>query len=160
MSCHFYDQKRPPPGLSSWTKLRLNWIVPSKIVRVNPGETATILLGPLERETSDTLVIKIPLSRTTYYLLENRQAIGYDENLPAHGVLILQADDAIFECRDGRSPVKVVDAHPEVPYLQGAAFDLGAGQRDTFTDAEHNVTIRLLEKSDESYRILVTTASK
>lgn len=26
MSCHFYKWRVPPPGISSWTKMRLNWI--------------------------------------------------------------------------------------------------------------------------------------
>jgi len=161
MSCHFYGLQPLPPGLSSWTKLRLNWIDPSKIVTVNPGETAKILLDPLEREESETQVIKIPLSQMTYYLVENRQPIGYDRNLPGHGVLILYVDDTISECWPVcHSPVKVVDANPEVEELQGAAFGTEEGQRTTFTDAERNVTIQLLENSGESYWILITTASE
>jgi M6 family metalloprotease-like protein len=157
MSCHFYKLNLPPPGLSSWTKLRLNWIVPSKIAVVNPGETTTVLLGPLADETSDTLVIKIPLSPTTYYLIENRQSIGLDENLPGIGVLILYADDTVAECLGGQVPVKIIDADPSVPQLEGAAFDIGEGKRDTFIDEEHNITIKLLGKVDRSYEILITT---
>ncbi|MDH4136356.1 MAG: immune inhibitor A, partial [Anaerolineae bacterium] len=168
MSCHFYKLNLPPPGLSSWTKLRLNWIAPSlrqaqdtaKIAVVNPGETATVLLGPLADETSDTLVIKIPLSPTTYYLIENRQSIGVDENLPGSGVLILYADDTVAECLRGQAPVKIVDADPSVPQLEGAAFDSSEGKRDTFTDEEHNITIKLVEKTDHSYEILITAAQE
>ncbi|HID61286.1 MAG TPA: hypothetical protein EYP49_00855 [Anaerolineae bacterium] len=156
MSCHFYKLNLPPPGLSSWTKLRLNWIAPSKTAVVNPGETATVVLGPLADETSDTLVIRIPLSPTTYYLIENRQSIGVDKNLPGSGVLILYADDTVAECLHGEAPVRVVDADPSVPYLEGAAFDIGEGRGDTFTDEEHNVEIKLLEKTGYSYEILIT----
>jgi hypothetical protein len=160
MSCHFYKLNLPPPGFSSWTKLRLNWIAPAKIAVVDPGQTATVLLDPLADETSDTLVIKIPLSPTTYYLIENRQSIGLDENLPDSGVLILHADDTVAECLRGRSPVKVVDADSSVPQLEGAAFDIGQGKRDAFTDEEHNVTIKLREKVGYSYEILITTAQE
>jgi M6 family metalloprotease-like protein len=160
MSCHFYKLSLPPPGLSSWTKLRLNWIVPAKTTVVDPGETATVLLGPLADETSETLVIKIPLSPTTYYLIENRQSIGVDQNLPGSGVLVLYADDTVAECLHGKAPVKIVDADPSVPQLEGAAFDIGEGKRDTFTDEEYNITIQLVEKMDHSYRILVTTAQE
>ncbi|MFB0534356.1 MAG: hypothetical protein ACETWR_05175 [Anaerolineae bacterium] len=168
MSCHFYKLDLPPPGISSWTKLRLNWIAPSlrqaqdmaKIAVVTPGETATVLLGPLADQTSDTLVIKIPLSPTTYYLIENRQSIGLDENLPGSGVLILYADDTVAECLNSKAPVKVVDADPSVPYLEGAAFGIGEGKRDTFTDEERNVTIKLLKKTGFSYEILITAAQE
>jgi len=160
MSCHFYKISLPPPGLSSWTKLRLNWIAPTKTAVVNPGETATVLLGPLADGASDTLVIQIPLSPTTYYLVENRQGIGVDENLPGSGVLVLYADDTVAECRRGEAPVKVVDADPSVPQLESATFDIGQDQRDTFVDEEHNITIKLLEKRGYSYEILITTAQE
>jgi M6 family metalloprotease-like protein len=174
MSCHFYKLNLPPPGLSSWTKLRLNWIPSSprqardtKIAVVNPGETATVLLGPLADGTSETLVIKIPLSPTTYYLIENRQSLGLDENLPGSGVLILYADDAVDECvyfkdhpDDPRAPVKIMDADPSIPQLEGAAFDIGEGKRDTFTDEEHNITIQLVEKVGSSYKVLITVAQE
>ena len=57
-----------------------------------------------------------------------------DKNLPGSGVLILYADDTVAECLHGEAPVKIVDADPSVPYLEGAAFDIGEGNRDTFTD--------------------------
>ena len=64
------------------------------------------------------------------------------------------------KARYGEAPVKIVDADPSVPQLEGAAFDIGEGKRDTFTDEEHNVTIKLLEKTDHSYEILITTAQQ
>jgi hypothetical protein len=83
-----------------------------------------------------------------------------DENLPGSGVLILYADDTVAECRHGEAPVKTVDADPSVPQLEGAAFDIGKGKSDTFTDEERNITIKLLEKTGYSYEILITTAQE
>ncbi len=56
--------------------------------------------------------------------------------------------------------MKVIDAAPSVPYLEGAAFDIGEGRRDTFTDEEHNIRIKLLEKTGNSYEILITAAQE
>jgi M6 family metalloprotease-like protein len=153
MSCHFYKRDEPPPGISSWTKLRLGWLPDDKVAVVRPGETREVLLGPLEDGQSATLAIRIPLSATTYYLVENRQPIGADRILPGSGVLIMRADDSIAECRHGRAPVKLVDADPSVPHLEGAAFDLG--KRDRFTDKAAGIAIELLEKVGQSYRIRV-----
>ena len=75
-------------------------------------------------------------------------------------MLILYADDTVAECLGGQTPVKIIDADPSVPYLEGAAFDIGEGNRDTFTDEEHNVKIKLLEKTNHSYEILITTAQE
>ncbi len=154
MSCHFFRREAPPPGLSSWTKLRLGWIREGKVRTVDPGKTVEILLGPLEERASETLVIKIPLSESTYYLVENRQPIGvFDSNLPGKGVLIMFADDRIAECRNGKSPVKLAGADPSVPDLRGAAFGMGGKTR--FVDEKNNLEIVLLEEVNGSFRVRV-----
>jgi len=153
MSCHFYKWGVAPPGISSWTRLRLGWIDPAKVKVVKPGQKAEVVLGPLEENSSETLVIKIPLSATTYYLIENRQPIGCDKCLPASGVLILYADDRIAECRQGRAPVKLMNADPSVPHLEGAAFDVGA--KGVFRDKQNGIAIQLKDKTGGSYTIVI-----
>ncbi len=153
MSCHYYEWELPPPGVSSWTKMRLNWIDQSKIRVVKPGEIAELQLGALEDSTSDILAVKIPLSETTYYLIENRQPIGFDKYLPGSGVLIMYADDKIAECRHGKAPVKLIDAGTGIPNLEGATFDMG--KKDSFADSENGLTIQLVEKIGDSYKISI-----
>jgi hypothetical protein len=154
MSCHYYKRELPPPGISSWTKMRLNWMDPSKIKVVKPGDKAEVTLGPLQDGSSEIVVVKIPLSETTYYLVENRQPVGFDKHLPGSGVLIMYADDTIAECRHGKAPVKLVNADPSVPHLEGAAFDIG--KKDSFQDEKNGIRIQLKEKRGASYNILVS----
>ena len=153
MSCHFYKREIPPPGISSWTKLRLGWADTKQVRVVKPTERTELLLGPLEDGSSEVLAIKIPLSATTYYLVENRQPAGFDRHLPGHGVLIMHADDTIAECRRGQAPVKLVDADPTIPRLEGAAFDFP--QKTTFVDGRNRLRVTLLEKGASGYRIRV-----
>lgn len=154
MSCHYYRRTSPPPGMSSWTKLRLNWIDESRIRTFGPGEGGDCVLGPLEDGSAETLAVKVPLSESTYYLIENRQPIGtYDATLPGSGVLIMYADDRVPECRHGKAPVKLIDADPSVPHLEGAAFDVG--KRDRFEDSDSGVRIHIREKIGSAYRITV-----
>jgi len=154
MSCHFYKREVPPPGISSWTKMRLNWIDQSKIKVVKPGQRAELVLGPLEDGSSEVLVVKIPLSATTYYLIENRQPIGCDKYLPGSGVLIMYADDSIAECRHGRAPVKLMDADASIPHFEGAAFDIG--KKDSFRDEKNKIIVQLKQKTGDSYTILIS----
>lgn len=154
MSCHYYRRLMGPPGLSSWTKLRLNWLDASKVSVVEPHAAAEVLLGPLADGSSTTLAIRMPISRTTYYLVENRQPIGFDRNLPGSGVLIMLADDDVAECRRGRAPVRLVDADPATPHLEGAAFNLGA--RSVFRDAGHGIEVTLLDRVGDAYKVRVT----
>ena len=154
MSCHYFKRELPPPGISSWTKMRLNWIQPSKIKVIKKSEKAEFILSPLEDGSSEILAAKITISDNTFYLIENRQPLGYDKNLPGSGVLIMYADDRIAECRHGRAPVKLMDADSSVPHLEGAAFDIG--KRTSFEDEINRIRIDLKEKIGNSYRILVS----
>jgi len=159
LSCHFYKRNIPPPGLSSWTKLRLGWIAPEKIKVVEPKQTSEIVLGPLEDGASNPLVIKIPLTKSKFYLIENRQPLGnFDPHLPGKGVLIMYADDSIDECRHGRAPVKLMDADSSIPYLQGAAFDLP--DKAVFTDKDNDIEIRLVEKIGNAYKVRISEIEK
>ncbi|MFN0041552.1 MAG: hypothetical protein ACKVP2_18725 [Burkholderiales bacterium] len=153
MSCNNCLQRPAPPGITSWTKLRLGWLDPSKVRVIDPGEKAQIALGPLGDATSQTLAIKIPVTETTYYLVENRQHTGYDKNLPETGILIMFADDTIAESRHGRAPVRLINADPTVARLESAAFNIG--KNVSFTDEQNGVQIKLLKKNGKSYDILV-----
>ncbi len=154
MSCHFYQRQLPPPGVSSWTRLRLGWLDAAKVHTVRPGATEEVLLGALNDASAQTLAIRIPLSPTSYYLVENRQPLGFDRYLPGSGVLIMLADDTVAECRHGRAPVKLMPADPSAPRLTGAAFDAGA--RNTFLDPENKIRIEILENLSGSFRVRVS----
>lgn len=155
LSCHYSKWDAPPPGISSWTKLRLGWLGQDKVRVVDPRRTDEMVLGPLADGSSATLVIKIPLTEDTYYLIENRQPIGhFDAQLPGRGVLILYADDRVAECRYGRAPVKLMNADPSIPYLQGAAYDLPG--KNVFRDEKHNIEIRIVGKKGNSYTLRVS----
>ena len=99
--------------------------------------------------------MKIPLTDETYYLIENRQKIGsYDSQLPGDGVLIMYADDRVTECWHGRAPVKLMDAAPKVPWLNGAAFSLP--NKPKFVDNANNIQIELVEKIGSAYKIKIS----
>lgn len=168
MSAHIIQWDLPPPGMSSFTKMRLGWIPPSQIAVVQPAQIASVKLEPLEEKTSGILATKIPLTSTAYYLLENRQQVGYDAVLPGSGVLVLYVDESVA---DGSGPVRVVSnktiSYPkdvsflhgrgknvakEVPYLNDAPLDM---KNPLFTDPKNNISIRLLNKVDSSYVVQV-----
>jgi hypothetical protein len=159
LSCHIYKPALPPTGLSSWTKLRLGWIEPSKIVMVNSAQTTTVRLDPLDSPTSTALVIKIPLTSNTFYLVENRQKVAFDRYAPSSGILISYADDGYKgECRHGQGPVQLMDANPAIPDLEGASFDMG--KKEVFVDSQNNLAVVLLRNVNLSYEIKITTADK
>ena len=65
----------------------------------------------------------------------------------------MHADDTIAECRRGQAPVKLVNADPTLPRLEGAAFDVP--QKPAFVDEKNRLRVTLLEKGASGYRIRV-----
>ena len=79
-------------GPLAWEKILLGWVPPSRILTVNLGETITSWVDPLEINTDNIQVIKIPMSNNHFFLVEVRQQIGSDSGV-VPGVLISFASD-------------------------------------------------------------------
>jgi hypothetical protein len=162
MSQHFIERTKPPQGISSFTKIRLGWISPDQVVRVNPGSTQCAFLSPLSKK-GRTLAVKIPLGQrrsggwSHFYLVENRQPIGYDLILPDRGLLILKVN---LDSVEGSGTVKVMDADPDSPYFSHATFKLGGNNRNAFIDKKNNVAIIPLWSEKGNRGVLVTTPEK
>ena len=133
MSAHFVDRKSPPPGLSSFTRIRLGWITPDRVVQVRPGETRKVLLWPLA-EQGKVLAVKIPLGGGQYYLVENRQPIEYDKGLPDSGILIVKVNPSAVE---GTGTARIMDADPSSFNFEHATYKPEpAGQKGVHRSAE------------------------
>ncbi|MGD9073731.1 MAG: hypothetical protein PVJ69_00845 [Desulfobacteraceae bacterium] len=156
MSQHYYKRREPPVGISSFTKIRLGWISSNQVVLIHPGNTGYAFLSPLSRK-GDTLVVKIPLEQGRYYLIENRQPIGYDRKLPDSGILILKVDPQLLV---GSGPVRIMDADQESPHFSHATFRPDRRNRNIFIDKEGNVAIIPLWSESGNQGVLVTTPEK
>ena len=156
MSQHYVKNDEPPPGISSFTKIRLGWISPEQVQLVKPGETAMVFLSPLEK-MGDTLVLKIPLEKGRYYLVENRQPVGFDRILPDAGILILAVSP---DADEGYGTVKVMDASQRSPHFSKATFRLDQNNRNIYVDKKANVAVIPLWQEGEKTGVLVVTTEK
>lgn len=162
MSHHFIERTQPPQGISSFTKIRLGWITGDQVLQVNPGSTQSAFLTPLSKK-GETLAVKIPLTQgqrggsSHYYLVENRQPIGYDRLLPDSGILVLKVNQ---DAREGSGTVKVMDADPGSPYFSHATFRLDRKNRTAFIDKKNNIAIIPLWSDKGTQGVLVTTPAK
>jgi hypothetical protein len=162
MSHHFIEKSKPPQGISSFTKIRLGWISPDQVLLIKPGDTQWTFLSPLSKK-GETMAVKIPLKqewgggRSHYYLVENRQPIGYDRVLPDSGILVLKVSPDVME---GSGTVKVMDADPDSPYFSNATFRLDRNNRNAFIDKENNVAIIPLWSDKGTQGVLITIPEK
>jgi immune inhibitor A len=88
-----------PPHLEAWSKLRLGWVDAVTI-------DAPALGVRVPAVTDEPLVVKVPAvpgRPQEYYLLENRQRVGFDAALPADGILVWHVDERVRGFRDAQS---------------------------------------------------------
>lgn len=153
MSRHFIAPNLPPPGMSSFTRLRMGWIGNDQVVEMHPGESRVVKLSPLAGNEG-TLVIKVPGQDGTYYLLENRQKRREDPVLPATGLLILHVDESR---EDGDGIVRVVDANPKVADFGAATFGVGWRQTPS-ARLPGDILVEVLLKQGSDLSVKVTAA--
>ncbi len=58
-----------PPEPSAWEKIYLGWVEP---VTIPPGDFDISLVANLAATLADTVILKVPLNSSEYYLIENR----------------------------------------------------------------------------------------
>jgi hypothetical protein len=156
MSEHFVKREEPPPGISSFTKIRLGWVSPKEAVLAKPGETIYASLSPLSQK-GKTMVVKVPLKGDRYYLVENRQPFGYDRGLPDSGLLILQVDP---NAPEGYGTAKIMNADPKSPHFSRATFRLDRPNRNLYLDQGAGVAIIPLWTEGGDRGLLITIKEK
>lgn len=123
-----------PGCCGAWVKYWLGWVSPVTVV---PPDTGIVLraaeIDTTQYALANQTMIKIPISPTEYYLVENRQqdVVGkdtiivdvedgvpvsvdngeYDFFLPGSGILIWHIDDQIVEARYASNTIQVNPSH-------------------------------------------------
>lgn len=81
-----------PAHLDAWSKVYLGWVQPEEI----SSDGVQRILSPVETSQK---ILKLRASSSTpseYFLLENRQSIGFDRGLPGKGLLVWLIDEAVI----------------------------------------------------------------
>jgi len=95
-----------PAQLCAWSKIFLGWVEPA-LPFAGEGEYN------LSRVEDNASIMKIPidgLGGREYFLLENRQNVGYDTYLPGHGLLIWHIDEDGSQSNDAHRKVHLEEA--------------------------------------------------
>jgi M6 family metalloprotease-like protein len=145
--------------IGAWGKMHVGWIPQNRVLEILPGQQGAAIIEPLENPTSGIQAIVIYLTATTYFLIENREPIGYDSVLPDNGILISYVDEGKYW--QGNGPVVVEDANPGSGprwQLLHPTFKIGEGSKSQYLNKTYNLAVALLDKqADNSYVVLVTT---
>ncbi len=141
-----------PGSFDSWSKAQLGWIKPVTV----SNATANVTIGALELPNQAVYAVKIPLTSTTYYLLEARRKVGVDTAIPSEGVLVLLVNENSLGTNCYISPCFVSGVvkveHPN-SNLNSASLQPGS----SFADPQNRVFIKVLSQSGSGYRVQITS---
>ncbi len=145
-------QGTSPAEMVAWNRIFLGWMAPERVMNLTSQARTNATLDPIELPSSRLQAVRLqpsPSNFDNYYLIEVRQALGYDVALPSFGVLITYIDET------KSNPVKVIDAVQTTTTLNDAPFQ--AGQK--YIDSQNNVIISVLSTDGSSYTVAVDTTS-
>jgi immune inhibitor A len=123
------DNGRTPAHPCAWCKIHLGWIEPKILKEVpNPYEISAVM-------DSDKDIYKLVVDGSDgqeYFLLENRQQKGFEQNLPANGLLIWHVDESVCVL--------------EAPNYNPEHFFLTVKESDGRQDLQRDMTVLLKEE--------------
>ena len=122
-----------PAHLSAWSKAKLGWTIP----RVIHQSVLDMVIEPIELNRNHVFqfIVGTPGDYGEYFLVENRQKIGFDEGLPAEGLLIWHIDESILsnrnECRSFHGDSSCITTHYKLALEQAdGSLDLENDNND------------------------------
>ncbi|GBC70047.1 Beta-agarase A [archaeon HR01] len=144
-------------------KDKLGWIDPPYKVEVNPYVTGVFTIEALSLMPSGSglkmVKIFLPGQPTdNFYTVEARRRVGYDQWLPAEGVIIHKYEEGRNRCISGwcgSGPAYPIDSTPGDGTLDNAQWTVG----QSYHDPENNLTIRVTAASDFLFTVEVSWAA-
>ena len=126
-----------PPAYSAYERFFMGWLMPRLIV-----DAENVELEELQKSNSALLIsssdqhnlIGNDPKPTTFYLLENRQQVGWDEYLPGHGLMLtkIQYDynkwlENAVNNSSSRMGVDLIEADGKTPNSRQSGYDGKSG---------------------------------
>jgi len=125
-----------PAHLDAWSKYFLGWITPQHV-------TATLVNHAIASvETTADVYLFLNGSATTgeYFLIANRQRIGFDQALPAGGLLVWHIDTDVINANLGANTVNAEECYPPGPSCAQRHYGVSLVQADGLWQLEKGVS--------------------
>lgn len=151
----YNNDMNTPPAYSAYERFMMGWLTPRLIV-----EAEDVELEELQESNSALLISSTDQHNligndpkpTTFYLLENRQQVGWDEYLPGHGLMLTKIvynqrswSENIVNNSSNRMGVDLIEADGKTPNSSedgytGKASDLfPAGATEYLGIKDHSI---------------------
>ena len=145
------------PQIGAWGKIHVGWIPEDRTREIYANQQGAVLINPLENTTIGIQAITIYVTPTTYFLVENREQVGFDSVLPDKGILISYVDEGKYWRCNG--PVVVQDANSGSGsrwQLLHPTFNTGPQSNSLYTNNTFNLAVDLVDRyPNGSYLVAV-----
>ena len=129
----YNNDSRTPSGYTSYERMFAGWLTPKELNNMTRIEGMKAL-----EEKPEAYILYNEKNKNEYYLLENRQKIGFDASLYGHGLLVLHVDydETVWSSNSvnvnsSRQRLTIIPADNELRYaLQSLAADPFPGTKN------------------------------
>ncbi|ENQ3106064.1 M6 family metalloprotease domain-containing protein [Bacillus cereus] len=154
------DYGATPDHMDAWSKVKLGFVTPTV---VNTTNNFTLNAIP-----NNYNVLKVPLKDNTYFLVENREKVGYDASLPTNsgGVAVWHIDESMNNIDNDPHPFIDIEqsiSEYQDPFYytnQNHAASFGPDTNpnsNTYTGEKSGVSITTTSTSGSAMNVAVTT---
>ena len=116
-----------PAHMDAWSKYKLGWITPTQV-------SGTLTNEPITQAATTADVYKLLAGTPNsgeYFLVENRQKVGFDVGLPGAGILIWHVDAAVSSNNE--------ECYPSGPSCATQHYKVALVQADNLWELEKNI---------------------
>lgn len=117
-----------PAHPDAWSLVKLGWVTPQSVATYPDPGTMNLdpvaVVPPPAIAAQGTQVMQLQASTTTsnqYFLIENRQQVGFDAGLPGHGLLVWLVDQEVVNSSINANAVNNNAGHPGVKLIEADA---------------------------------------
>ena len=140
-----------PSQLDAWSRVYLGFAAPVVV----SGNLIGAKLPYVENVNANTnsLIYRVNLTDTEYFLLENREKSGYDAYQPYGGLAIWHIDETIFDTADNKVNEQSSTLHPGIAFISSDNKDHSDGKYVPFpgTDSDKTLFSPYTAPSSKSY---------
>ena len=122
------DPGNTPVHPCAWSKIESGWVTPTTVSNANDHPVT------LYQSSADVFnIVKVPISESEYFLLENRDNSGYDRGLYMlsgsfdGGLALWHIDETVIAAKDASNTVNNDEAHKGVDLEEAANAQLDSG---------------------------------
>ena len=129
-----WNTQSSPAHMNAWSKFELGWIIPTAVpdIPANPVNIPQV-------ETSPT-ALQLTVGNGEYFLVANRQAVGFDQHLSTCGLAIWHVADGVIDAGTQNNSVNAQQNCGSFVQQAGRTYGLALEQADGLCQLEANVS--------------------